>query len=204
MQVKDRVIILKKTRYGDADLILNCLNPKGQRLSLFARSALKSKKRFGGGVLEPMHYIHVIYEDKSTRGGSDQLLHTLKEASIIEGFDGLRTDYSRIETGLYLVRLISDVVQEGTEESSELFNLLGNTLRAAQTSKRLDLLRIHFEIKLLANQGILELEPEEETLMHASIADHETIQLTDGEWLRVKSKARRSLLEYVGRMLPAL
>ena len=113
VEVKEKLFILRKIKYGDADLILSCLTPKGAKISLYARSAMKSKKRFGGGVLEPTHYIHALYDDKTSRSHSENPLHTLKEASLIEGFNGLRTDYNRIEAALYFVSLISNVVREG-------------------------------------------------------------------------------------------
>lgn len=197
MQVKDRVFILKKTRYGEADLILHVLNPKGARLSLFARSALKSKKRFGGGVLEPTHFVSVIYEDKQGRGG-DHPLHTLKEASLIDDFDGLRTDYSKLETALYFIQLVHDVSREGEVHSDEIFNLLGNALKAAETSEALDKLRIHFEVKLLSHNGVLPVEAGEAALLRAPIADHAMIALNDLEWRLVSNRAQRILLEYLG------
>lgn len=198
MQVKEKVFILKTTRYGDTDLILNCLTSQGARVSLFARSALKSKKRFGGGVLEPTHYIHVLYEDKSS-GRSEHPLHTLKEATLIEGFEKLRTDYARLETALYILRLVSDVVREGDVDSTDLFNLLGNTLRAAETSSQIENLRIHFEVKLLGNQGVLPHEDEEALLVRAPIAEHDKLPLTDSQWTRVKGRTKRMMAEYLGR-----
>ncbi len=197
MQVKEKVFILRKTRYGDADLILNCLTPRGARISLYARSALRSKKRFGGGVLEPTHYVHVLYEDKSGTSAAEQPLHTLKEATLIEGFDGLRTDYSRIELGLHFVRLISEVVREGEVDSEDLFNLLGNTLRIAQTSEKLDRLRTHFEVKLLANQGVLPVELEEEFLLKTPISEHEKLPLSEGQWQILRMRVKRVLSEYL-------
>jgi DNA repair protein RecO (recombination protein O) len=197
VQVKDKVFILRKTRYGDADLILNCLTPKGSRISLYARSAIKSKKRFGGGVLEPTHYVHVIYEDKNSSSQAENPLHTLKEASLIESFDGLRTDYSRIELALHFLQLVSEVVREGDVDSSDLFNLLGNTLRAAQTSSRLELLRTHFEVKLLANQGVLPVEGAEELLLRAPIADHEKLELSDAEWNWIRSRVKGIMADYL-------
>lgn len=197
MQVKDKVFLLKATKYGDSDLILSALSPTGARLSLFARSALKSKKRFGGGVLEPTHYVHVLYEDKSG-SRSEHPLHTLKEATLIDSFDGLRTDYSRIEAGLHFVQMISNVVREGEVDGSDLFNLLGNTLRAAEKSSRLDKLRIHFEVKLLSNQGVLPLEEEEQMLLGTPISEHERIPFDDASWRRVHARVRRVMAEYLG------
>lgn len=197
MQVKEKVFVLRKTRYGDADLILNCLTSKGSRISFLARSALKSKKRFGGGVLEPTHYIHALYEDKGGSSPAEQPLHTLKEASLIQGFDGLRNDYSRIEAALYVVKLIAEVVKEGDVDSADLFNLLGNTLRAAETSSRLDFLRIHFEVKLLANQGVLPLEPEEEILLRLPISEHEHLPLSETQTSLLRGRVKRVLNEYL-------
>lgn len=198
MQVKEKVFILRKTRYGDSDLILNCLTPTGARVSLFARSALKSKKRFGGGVLEPTHYIQAIYEDK-TSGRAEHPLHTLKEASLIQDFPGLRTDYARIDAALAFVRLISDVVKEGDTDSSDLFNLLGNTLRAAEKSAHLDRLKIQFETKLLANQGVMPIDTEaERMLLSTPISEHEKLPLQNEDWQLVRAKVKRVLTEYIG------
>ena len=197
MQVKEKVFILKKIKYGEADLILTCLTPRGERISLFARSALKSKKRFGGGVLEPTHYVHVLYDDKSSRSHSENPLHVLKEASLIEDFQGLRSDYGRIELALHFLSLITDIVREGDVDSADLFNLLGNTLRAAEKSRHLDHLRTHFEVKLLANQGVLTVEEEEEALLRAPIAEHEDLSLNDGQWASVRGRVKRVLSEYL-------
>lgn len=198
VQVKDKVFILKKTRYGDADLILNCLSSRGARLNLFARSALKSKKRFGGGVLEPTHYVHVLYEDKSGTSSAESPLQTLKEASLVNDFPGLRSDYSRIETGLHFVRLINSVVKEGDVDSVDLFNLLGNALKAAETSERLDRLRTHFEAKLLANQGMFPVEEtDDEILMRTPIAEHARLPLDERAWVRARGRVKRILEEYL-------
>jgi DNA repair protein RecO (recombination protein O) len=199
MLVKDRVFILKCVRYGDADLIVQALNPQGARLSLFARSALKSKKRFGGGVLEPTHYVHVLYEDKSSTAKAENPLHILKEASLLEGFDGLRLDYDRIQAALHFVRIISNMVREGDLDSTEIFNLLGNALRTAQTSSNLEKLRIHFEVKLLANQGVLPHEPEELLLMRAPLVAHEKIELEDRSWRQVHDRIQLVMREYLGQ-----
>jgi DNA repair protein RecO (recombination protein O) len=199
VQVKEKLFILRKTRYGDTDLILSCLNVHGSRISLIARGAVKSKKRFGGGVLEPTHYILAVYEDKSSKSSSENPLHTLKEASIINAFAGLRTDYSRIELALGFLQSISDVVREGEIDSEELFNLLGNALKAAETSKNLELLKVHFEIKLLAHQGVLQLDEDESKFLHESIVNHEQISASPQELGELKRKIRRVFTEYLGQ-----
>ena len=179
-------------------MIIQALTSAGTRVSFFARSALKSKKRFGGGVLEPTHYVNVLYEDKSN-SRADVTLHTLKEAELIQSFDGLRTDYERIEMALGLLQTVSDVVREGDTDAVELFNLLGNTLRAAETSRQLTHLRIHFEVKFLGNQGVLSPDdPEEQMLLAIPVSAHAEAPFSEPQWRQIGVRTRRALSEYIG------
>lgn len=197
MQVKDRAIVLRTTRYGEHDLIVQVMNSKGAKLNLFARSALRSKKRFGGGVLEPTHFIHILYQDKSAKGG-DHPLHTLNEATLINAFQKLRTDYARLETALHAIQVITVVAHEGDTDSEAVFNLLGNTLKAAETSNSLEILKTHFEVKLLTLQGVLEHQTEEEALLRSPISDHESLKLSEDRWRILRSRTSLALKSYLG------
>lgn len=182
MLAQTKGIVLKTTKYGEADLIVTLLTVQGSRLQLFARSALKSKKRFGGGVLEPTHYIQASYEDRRSRLGGEADLHTLREASIVEDFQGLRTEYTRLDVALTLLNVVARVVRHGDFGSTEIFNLLGNTLKAAETSIDLAKLRIHFEVRLLASQGVLELDEDASRLAGLSIDRHAADEIADLDW----------------------
>lgn len=197
MQVKEKAIVLRTTRYAEHDLIVQVITSKGAKLNLFARSALRSKKRFGGGVLEPTHYIQIMYQEKSGKGGESSL-HTLNEATLINSFPKLRTDYARLETALHAVQVITVVAHEGDTESSAIFNLLGNTLKAAETSKSLDALKTHFEVRLLTLQGVLEHQAEEEALLRAPISEHEAVQLSESAWRSLRSRTSLALRDYLG------
>ncbi len=197
MLAQTKGIVLKTTRYGEADLIVSILTTDGVRLQLFARSALKSKKRFGGGILEPTRYIQVSYEDRRSKMGGESDLHSLREASMVESFEGLRTDYSRLELALSLVQSVYAIVRQGDASSPELFNLLGNALRAAQTSKELTRLRIHFDIRLLASQGVLEIEGEAAQLAALSIGSHAVDNISGVDWRSLGAVATQQLRRYV-------
>ncbi len=197
MNAQTRGIVLKTTRYGEADLIVSILTAEGARLQLFARSALKSKKRFGGGILEPTRYIQVSYEDRRSRMGGESDLHTLREANMVEAFEGLRTDYSRLELALALVQSVYSIVRQGDAGSPEIFNLLGNALRAAQTSKELTRLRVHFDIRLLASQGVLEIEGEAAQLAALSIGSHDVETISGIDWRRLGAAANQQLRRYI-------
>lgn len=199
MLVKEKVFILKKTRYGEADLILQALTSRGARVSLFARAALKSRKRFGGGVLEPTHFIQAVYEERQGRGGESPLL-PLREATLLKGFEGLRSDYERVEAALRFVQLAGHVSREGDVGSSDLFNLLGNALKAAESTSSLQKLRAHFEAKVLGLQGVLLHDTEERALLSTPISEHERVNLSEVEWRIVTERVRVALREYLSHL----
>lgn len=154
-QGKDRFIILRKMKYSEADLILHAISPKGEKLSFIARGALKSKKRFGGGILEPSHFVSFIYKPATDEGQ----LNVLQEATLINDFPGIRKDYDHLELALHVLECVSKVSQEGDKNSEFLFNLLGNTLKAIETAQDPLVLKMHFYLKFLLQQGVVNAEP---------------------------------------------
>ena len=152
---QDRFIILKKVKYGEADLIIHALGANGSKYSFMARSALKSKKRFGGGILEPLHYVNLTYRENA----DSNKIKTLNEATLIDDFKNIRESYDRLELALFVLNCVSHVSLEGDANSDFLFNLTGNTLRAVGESDELKLLRLHFCLKLLYQQGVISVEP---------------------------------------------
>jgi DNA repair protein RecO (recombination protein O) len=165
---KTRALILKRTKYGEADLIVHFLCADGAKLSALARGALKSKKRFGGGVLEPTHYVEIQY--KTSSDGSR--LATIEEASLIDGFEKLRSQYERLQTALKVVEVISHLGQEGDSQSENLYNLAGHSLRVLQVCTDLQIFKMHFFLKLLAQQGVLEKEDWMESFLVLPMAKH--------------------------------
>jgi len=176
MTVKERIIVLRTIKHGEADMIVHGLNPLGARLNLYARGACKSRKRFSGGLLEPTHYLEISYKLRS--GGDDESLHTLLEAQMLREFSGLRTDYSRLDLGLYMLRLVHKLSQQGVVDAGEMFNLLGNGLAAAEESADLTKLRLHFEVKLLAVQGVLPSEERYQPWLRRPLVEHMQIPLS--------------------------
>lgn len=151
---QDRFIILKKVKYGEADLIIHALGSNGSKYSFMARSALKSKKRFGGGVLEPLHYVNLSYKESF----DPNKIKTLNEAQLIDDFKNIRENYERLELALFVVNCVSHVSLEGDANSDFLFNLTGHSLKAISQSNQIRLLRLHFCLKLLYQQGVISIE----------------------------------------------
>lgn len=170
-------IIIKKVRYSEADLIITALSSKGEKKSFLARNALKSKKRFGGGVLEPTHYVKLTFQSKEDR----QQLNILEEAHLINDFSFLRSNYDLLEFSLQTLECIYKVSLEGDQNSEALYNLLGHTLKNLSSeglSLELDLpiLKLQFYLKFLAEQGVLELEPWMGPYLRTNLSDHVKLQ----------------------------
>lgn len=187
----DKIIVLRAIKTSESDLIIHGLNPEGARMNFIAKGALRSRKRFGGGILEPTHYISVLY--KPGRGSSDESpLHFLQEAQLLDGFNGLRQDYSRLEAALAIVQMVSQVAQDGVVDSGELFDLLGNALRAAEKSDHLDILQLQFEAKLLYLQGVLHGSTIPTELVRKTLKDHSQIELSADERRVARGELKRS------------
>lgn len=149
---KGKGIILRAIKYSEADLIITLLNSDGNKVSAIAKGAVKSKKRFAGGILQPTHYIDFCLKKTSKE------LQILEEAHLINGFEQLRTDYDRMETAFYLLDIINRISQEGDVFGVGLFNLLGNGLKILGSHINLIHFRLHFGLKVLHQQGVLEPE----------------------------------------------
>ncbi len=156
-----KVIVLRKIKYKDSDLIIHGLSPSGVKLSFLAKGAVKSKKRFGGGVLDPFHFIEVtIASTKSTHQSNSHSddLKIITEAKFIRTFDGIKTDYDRLQLGYYFLEAINKVTQQGESQDSALYDLLGHSLITLENAVDLNLLKSQFVLKFLMQQGVLETE----------------------------------------------
>jgi DNA repair protein RecO (recombination protein O) len=193
--LRDKVIVIKTYKHAESNLIVHVLNAQGIKLKLIAPSALVSKKRFGGGVLQPTHYIQICYKPSRDQEG----LGTLLEASIIDDFSELREDYDRLQMALYFLGLVDKVSQEGESFSHALFDLLGNALRAASNSQCLNVLKTHFEIKLLYSQGVMGADNKILRFFNTPISRHS--ELAGDENLSfAQTTSRINLNHYIGTL----
>ena len=172
---QDRFIILKKIKYGESDLIIHALSSHGAKYSFMARGAMKSKKRFGGGILEPTHYVNLTYKDVT----EDGKLRILNEAILIDDFKAIRTNYEKLDFSLFALNCASCVSQEGDMHSDFLFNLMSHTLRAAGVTQNIPLLKLHFCLKFLFQQGVVSIEDWMSPFLKLNISDHEKLTELD-------------------------
>lgn len=169
-----RFIILRKIKFSESDLIIHALSSTGSKKSFIARSALKSKKRFGGGVLEPLHFVTLTYKSTNKPDGLNQLT----EAQLIDDFRKIKEDYDQLELALYVIRCAGHVSQEEDANSGFLFNLVGHTLKKiGDTSaiKNLPRLKLHFNLKFLFQQGVIDIDPWMKSFLKENMTDSQVL-----------------------------
>ena len=141
-QFRCTALLLSRIDFGESDRILTLLTDERGKLSAFARGARKSRRRFAG-VLEPFSLIDVSL--KTSHGA----LHQLEEASLIDGFDGLRRDLGAMSRAAYACELTRELCRENAA-AAEFFTLLGAFL--AGSADAVELMR--FELGALCLSGL--------------------------------------------------
>ena len=191
---KDKIIVLQSIRHMESHLIIKGINLEGHIQSFFAKYALKSKKRFTGGVLEPGGYIQIEFRSAVQIDG----LHSLHQATVINKFNAIRKDYDRLDTALHILRMVSTAGQLGGQKEPQLFHLLGNTLTALETTESLNLLKLFFEIRFLHLQGVLpEALQTSRVFFETKVENHHHIQLQSRDQVLLQNLTAQSLHEYL-------
>lgn len=191
MLTRERIIVLKNQVFSESDLIVRGLNVKGCQMSFIAKGALKSRKRFSGGVLDPTAYIELEYHP------SKKSLHRLQQAWFLKDFSDLRKDYSRLSLALYFLQVIAQISQEGGEDSEELFHLLGNALTEAQNSAYLDSLKLFFQVKILFLQGVLPKEFSIAEVLEKPLNQHTRFKMKEEQKKTLLSQLDQNLKLYI-------
>lgn len=194
MNERFKAIVLKKIKWGESDLILHLFTETGEKRAVIAKGALRSRKRFGGGVLEPFHLIGA--EVKSSSDRHSEKLALLLEAELLEDFLALRSQFEKIQLGAQFLMTVSRVTREGDHPDARIFELLGHSLKALTSSKNLHLLNQVFDVKLLWLLGVLPLDLQVSPLLRYSVHDVDQIE-TDPQTLRLNGLRIQETLERV-------
>ena len=140
-------VLLRRLDYGDFDLILTFLSLQRGKISLIAKSAKKSTKRFAG-VLELFSLVEVVASTGKGRG-----LPVLQEATLISPFSVIRHDISKIAYASYWCELINNWVEEN-QKQVPLFELLKHALGQLDREESVPApISILFQMKLLHLTG---------------------------------------------------
>lgn len=190
-----RALILRTIKWGESDLIIHLLTDRGERKGAIAKGALRSKKRFGGGVLEPFHLIGGQLKSSLSKG--QDRLSILCEAELLEDFAAIREQYEKIELAAHFLKVIARVTREGDHPDPRVFELLGHGLTALAERQNLILIQQVFEIKLLWLLGVLPLELQASPLLALSLHEVDQSSPLTSEGSRAQQQRIRQALERV-------
>jgi DNA repair protein RecO (recombination protein O) len=143
---RDAAVLLRSVDFGEADRVLTFLTREQGRVSVLAKGARRSKRRFAG-ALEPFALLRV--EIASGRSGMGRL-----EAAVIErAFPKLLGDLARMTTAGILFGLVRELVPDAMPDPAvfdDVVQLL-TALDEAVLPERA--LRLSFELSQLGRAG---------------------------------------------------
>lgn len=141
-------IMLRRTDFGDYDLILTFLSLSRGKISVIAKSAKKSTRRFAG-VLELFSALEIVCREPRTRG-----LPVLEEATLQQPFVGIRSDISKTAYASYWVELVQGWSEEN-EQQVQLYRLLAYVLEQLDSGQvPAAALSILFQMRLMGLCGL--------------------------------------------------
>ncbi len=148
-EISTPAILLRRTEYGDYDLILTCLTLSQGKISLMAKYAKKSKKRFAG-ALELFTELSLVWA--APRG---KAMPVLREASIINPFAGIRADVLKTAYASYWTEMVALWLESGTRQEA-VFELLRYALDALdRDAVAAEVVSLIFQVRFLSLAGFL-------------------------------------------------
>lgn len=109
-----RVIVLRKTRLGESDLILTMLSEDGSQIRAVAKGARKPSSQFASRL--------ELYAVAEVLLASGRSLDIVKEARLVRGFKRIRSSMERAAGASGMAELLDRVTQLGLE-NEKLFAL---------------------------------------------------------------------------------
>lgn len=104
-----RALVLRKTKLGEADLILTLLAQDGSQLRAVAKGARKPQSSFSSRL-----ELYCVVDLLCAKG---RTLDIVKEARLVEGVESLRYDVLRATAAAPLVELLAKMSQPGLENA---------------------------------------------------------------------------------------
>lgn len=141
-------ILIRRVDYGDYDLILNFLTRDRGKISAIAKSAKRSRKRFGG-VLELFNSLDIVVSRGRGKG-----LSVVNEASLIKPLFNIGTDIKKTAYASYWAELTNLWLEEGRAQTG-IYDLLDHVLAELDAGAVSgEVLSILFQMRFLNLSGL--------------------------------------------------
>lgn len=140
-------IIMRIKEFGESDLLVTFFTSDRGKLKGVAKGARRSRRRFAN-CLDLFCLASLEYETK--RKGD---LHFLHSGKLIDGFLGVRHDFSSLSLASYMIELMEILFPLGVADN-RMFELLKKSFFALNEGKK-DMVRIRFEARAMALGGYM-------------------------------------------------
>ncbi len=165
-------IIMRTRPLTETSLIVHWLTPEFGRLAVVAKGARRPKSNFRGKL-------DIFYQaDFSFQRSRRSDLHNLREVSVIETHEALRSDIGRVQQAAYAVALIEQTTETETP-IAEIYDLMFGYVQhlAASGARAVNVLA--FELKFLE---LLGQSPAPEEIKLGKTAKALMAALQDCDW----------------------
>lgn len=140
-----KALVLREVRYKEADRILTLLTDSDGKITAKARGALRKSSRTAAATQQLTWAEMTLFFNRGK--------WTVNEATVLEGFDGLRTDLEAFALGAYFAECLEALSVED-QPDGQLLQLGLNALFAL--SRRLyepEKIKAAFELRLMSLAG---------------------------------------------------
>ena len=143
---KTQAIVIRTFPLQEFHKIITFYTPDFGKVKAVAYGVKSPKSRLGGS-LELLNHGTLLFQHRENRE-----LQNITDFNLINGFDAIRSDFTRITYGCYFAELVDSIASEGIA-SPEIFNLLCTTYQFLVHANDIPLLARGFEIKFLDCTG---------------------------------------------------
>ncbi|MCG8552447.1 MAG: DNA repair protein RecO [Desulfobacterales bacterium] len=142
-------ILLRKIEYGDHDLIISFLTRDRGKISVMAKNAKKSVRRFSGAMdLFSVNHIQCVFPKKN----KDAMIN-LCQTVLENGFPRIRYNVVNTAYASYWTEIVSQWLEEGKAQP-EIFELLYTALDMVNDgSIRTEVISLLFQIRFMRLSG---------------------------------------------------
>jgi len=142
-------IVLRRTDFGDYDLIITFFALTKGKITIIAKSAKKSTKRFAG-VLELFSVLNIVYGTGRKKG-----LPFLQEATLAHPFSNIRSSIIKTAYASYWAELVNEWMEPG-QQQARLYQLLQYVLRELDIDRTSEAeLSILFQMRFMTIAGLV-------------------------------------------------
>ncbi|TWI74379.1 DNA replication and repair protein RecO [Desulfobotulus alkaliphilus] len=148
MTPEKSAIVMRHVEYGDYDVILTLFSRSKGKISVIAKNARKSRRRFSGR-LELFSVLHPDCSQPKAGG-----IPVLREVDLLEPFENLRSDFIRMGYAAYWCEILCFWLEEGAAQP-EVYDLLETMLRELHIGKvRPEILSLLLQLRFLTLAGL--------------------------------------------------